>query len=656
MITTACHLGFLVRLPLLVLFPCTLGAQVYRGDIDQPMQENPKLPVPQVVELYHRRLVPLMKMALARPDVETRRRAADAVGQLAAARIDGLESLVGPLEAILAGTDLKRGERQVLDEQAAVLSLAAARALIRLEARRTAATLLAQLAQRGPAMAALVDPALARWDFQPARALWMARLADPDTSRSLQILAIEALGTVRHGPAAERLEKIVLDGGPDAALRLTAARALGQIVTKALEPVAERLLDGQVHDRIVAVALVSHHDGSATTSLLHRLAGDREPAVAAAALERLMQIDPQGVGQLVEGLGLPPQPDEAGNAHETSTGAPVSRDPRIRQLMARAIVHQNTARAVTLVGPMLDDHHPQVRRYVRSQLIRMDADPHLSQVIRKVAVSMLDRDPLDHWRGIEQAALVLGTLDHEPAAGRLVELMSVAHPAVRLAATVALRRLAVAHTLVPVHERAAAISEATAVMMLDWVARMRGIEPVGLAPQMDAAARKAVKDIQLEDLDAQEAQMMQMFGQMGYREAEPLMRRHIPKHAHGVRARAAAIWALGQLYAAGAPKLLAGQLRDRLSDLNPRDPEAIGVRQASAIALGRMKAVEHVDALTHFYNAVGRREVAEACRWALSRIDGQTRPPLPVIYRQKTGFFIQPIDGFQPDEHLLPKP
>jgi len=132
------------------------------------------------------------------------------------------------------------------------------------------------------------------------------------------------------------------------------------------------------------------------------------------------------------------------------------------------------------------------------------------------------------------------------------------------------------------------------------------------------------------------------------------MRKHIPKHSYYPKARGAAIWALGHLHRDSGNDKLGGLFASRLSDLTPMDPETPEVRRFSAVSIGRMKATGSVGTLQRFFEQEQSiRIIGGSCRWALTYIDGQERPPLPTIYSYRRGFFLEPTDALD-DEQMLP--
>jgi hypothetical protein len=264
---------------------------------------------------------------------------------------------------------------------------------------------------------------------------------------------------------------------------------------------------------------------------------------------------------------------------------------------------------------------------------------------------MLHLDEMDHWRGVAQAALLLGTLDHEAEAPRLIELFVATSSEVRLAAAVGLRRLAVDETLPQIFAMTDLICQGIKIDMYNRL--LTDGRAQGNPKSIDDHVRAAVKDVLTDTLAKQVAQSMQMFGQMRYRKAEPLMRLHIPKHSYPVVQRAAAIWALGHLYDGAVNEDLSAKFAGRLSDINPMDPEALPVRRFSAVGIGRMKTTSQTAVLDRFYHEDSySADVGGACRWALMHLDGQQRPPLSPIYTRQGGYFLEPDDELEDDQYL----
>src|SRR5262245_55029534 len=273
--------------PCLLAFLSTgVAASAYEG-FDSPMYRDPELPVPRVESSFPDKAKDLWLRALERPEVEMRCRAAQTIAEAHRRGMKGLETTIPALLKALDRAD-----------QHPAVRLAAARALIALEARQAEASRLRH-AQSGGALSELIEPALARWDYGPARAVWLKRLGDPATPPRSLVLAIRGLGAVREEQAADRLRALVLSGMPNGAggqqrkdgasvrpssvsrsIRLEAARALGAIRETGLEGDAEALAADRsargVVARLAAASLLRRHRGEAAVRLMRRLVQDPE--------------------------------------------------------------------------------------------------------------------------------------------------------------------------------------------------------------------------------------------------------------------------------------------------------------------------------------------------------------------------------------------
>jgi len=380
--------------------------------------------------------------------------------------------------------------------------------------------------------------------------------------------------------------------------RVEAARSAGILVDHGLEADARAMTAGgkaaSMSNRLCAVQLVARHAGADAVALLQGFAVDAEPAIAAVALARLIEIDPH--------LVLP-----------LAAGAIRSTDAKIRQLGAHAyVLVPDPVRVVVLAG-VLNDPHPGLRHAVREWLYELSLVPELDDPIRRSVTEILAGDD---WRGLEQAALLLATLDHKPAAARLVELLDYRRAEVRVAAAWGAKMLAVPETL-----------------------------PALLTAALRKTERRTGEDPQPSDLDVQMAHLLELFGKTKYRDAETLLRRHVPKNPRlGTFSRAAAIWSLGFLHQGVPDEDLARQLVQRLNDIQSPLPELTAVRAMSAVSIGRMKAVSQVAALRQYVAPpLAADELPLRIRWAVIELTGESipEPSSPIIGRR--GWFLEPI-------------
>ncbi|OHB84014.1 MAG: hypothetical protein A2V98_01470 [Planctomycetes bacterium RBG_16_64_12] len=569
--------------------------------VDSARQQDPRIELPSPRAVFSPKLKPLWLSALSAREEDLKRQAAQTIALAHRRGMPELADTAGPLMEALDAPD-----------QHPAVMLAAARALIVLDARQAAPLLFKHAVEDGLDMSQLVEPALAAWDFQPIRKVWLDRLSSAGRAppghrakhgrggrRRPLVLAIRGVADVGAGEAEPRLLELARgqEVAPD--IRLEAARALGKLRHEGLEQEARNLAgdksSARIADRLVAASLLSGHLGDAAQALLLELAVDPEPAVAAVALGRLLEIDPMLVIPIAE-----------------KTIA--SDDANVRRLGARALVAWRTLDATRLLGPMLDDPHPEVRSYVRRSLLEMAADPPLAEAVLDEALKML---ATEHWRGLEQAALMAVALEHKPAAGRLVELLEFERPEVFVTAAWALRRLAVPATLDAMFDKAK--REIDRIEASKWGTY---------------------------HLDRQLSQLLEAFGQMKYVPAEPLLRRHIPKNSpFGLGSRAASIWSLGHLHAGKPEPELARLLDERLSDINLMFPEAGEVRLMSAVTLGRMKAKTSLPTLQRFLEGeTPNSPVGYACGWAIHQITGAPIPQPVVHEASQMGWFLEPLE------------
>jgi HEAT repeat protein len=229
------------------------------------------------------------------------------------------------------------------------------------------------------------------------------------------------------------------------------------------------------------------------------------------------------------------------------------------------------------------------------------------------------------WRGLEQAALLTARLDHKPAAGRLVELLTSDRPEVFVSAAWALWRLDVPDTL----PGAQAYVEAELGRVLGHT-RLPGR-----------------KDVPGELIDHQLSQLNQFLGQRKYVPADGVLRRFIPKApVPGPESRSAAVWALSRIHEGKSVPDLAGALEARLNDVASIPPEDFRVRWQSAIALGRLKARDALPSLRRF-NPSGEPSadpVENACGWGIAQITGAAMPAPRPIRKAALDWFLYPAD------------
>ncbi len=553
------------------------------------------------------KLLPLWLEALARPEADLKKQAAEAIALAAGQGMRDTAPAIPVLVEQLKAKDVHP-----------IVRLAVVRTLVKIDAR-SAADLLRQQAREGSLeMAQLVEPALARWNDGPIRQDWLDRLKTPSASPALVVLAIEGLAEVGAKEAAAPLRTLALEASQTADLRLHAARALAKLQSQGLldnarQLAADRTPAGLV-DRLVAVALVAQHEGAAVETLLLELAVDPEPAVAAQALAQLHTLNPQAAAPIME---------------RTIT----SPDSKVRQRTAELLFAQRAPQSVRLLARLLGDPHPELRRTVRESLIELAEDEKLDPLVRKQTMRVLGgKQPL----AMEQALMVVAALDHEPAAQRAVTLLASPVPRVSITAGWALRRLAVPETAPAMLQRVRKETEAS-------LARSKKKESI------DAQ--------QFNEICEQLHHLIEGLGVMRYRPAAALLADYLPKPplvldplnvpqetVREANVRAGAVWALGQIYERSAPPKLVDLLLGRLTDQDLANPESNLVQQMAAVSLIEMKAEPVIEVLEKLAeedaspNTLGRTAVI-----LLARVRNETPPPFEPLTVQQRGWFLEPL-------------
>ncbi|MCA9142929.1 MAG: hypothetical protein KDB05_09090 [Planctomycetales bacterium] len=554
--------------------------------IDDIMYQDPEFPQATARVEFSDELKPLWLQALARPDAELQRMAADTIALAHRSGMLDLDDTADQLLAVLQQKDLEPSVRRAI-----------VNALITLDARHAAKPFADVAATGSQEIVKLVEPALARWNYEPMRTVWRQRLADPEVERARLQLAIECLGTVKDAESLPALLQIVNNANAQLPLRLAAARASAAIDGNGLIATANELATvetGQPMTSLLSATLLTESDSSEGISILKKLATSDSVAVSGLALRVLFEIDPKLI-------------------YDESSSAIHSTDANIRRLGCQALVHRADIDSVALLGPLLNDLDPSLRRDVADWLLALSKQADLRESVIQTAVDVVARD---EWRALEQGLIVVAMLDYEPAAPRLLELLSHRRPEVLVTAAWGLRKMAVADAL-PAMLRQAEQQTTTVVDGSN-------------EPRYTFA------------IDSQLSHLFQAFGEMGFKESDPLLRKFIPKTLlYNGRSRPAAVWALGKLHEGTVDERLAASLAQRLADVLSMEPEVESVRQMSAIAIGRMGAESQLQVLRDFVREAPGN-AGQACAWSLERMTGEKRDFALEFTRTSSNWFLVP--------------
>lgn len=603
-------------LAVLALVQCTtLTLIAHEPPLIQPtflMDEEPPEKVSPSVVTLNPGLLPLWKKALARPESDLQRQAAMAITRAQRNGHQGLRAFAPDLMLLL-----RRKEAHP------TVRMEAARALIALD-HREAASLLVDVSQHdGQLMRLLVEPALAKWNYEPIQSLWLGRLSSPRTHRRELTLAIDGLSSNHVLSAGEPLRTIAASPTQPEDIRLAAARGAGNCLTSGSEHVASELFtDGQAPliNRLCAASLLSLHTSEESITLRQRYAVDPNPTVSAIALRSLYQADPELVLPVAaECLGSP--------------------DANVRRIVIETYLRLPTEDRIRDLSGRLNDSHPALRTLVREGYYPLSRRPEFEVLIRELAINILGGED---WRGQEQAALLLAALDRKEIATRLVELLNSPRDEVMIASAWGLKKIAVPTT-------AEALTQQLGRRSKELSRTRPGIEH-------------------------QVAHLCEALALFKHVPAIPVLKVYVPKQEQfGPLSRSAAFWALGQILedaAAGreAPprelsltekaaqalgikdqppaeeaESLAASFMKSIEDVNGMPPEANEVRRTAALALGRMRAKSQLAALKKMIGtSVDHEAVDIAMRWAVLRISGEELPISPPLREEETGWFIEP--------------
>ena len=561
------------------------------------MWRDPALPSVKPVQKYNLSAQANWRLALQQPDSLTRCRTCQALAESARAGMPGLGQFLPQLLAIVRN-----------NKTDAVLQRAAVEAIIAMNASSAAETLFSADGHGDWQMALLCDAALARWHFQPALRLWLARVNGAATNSVVRLSAVQALGKLGDKQAVSTLRRVALAQRRNLQVRLAALQSLHELHAAGMAVLAAHVVGlagvqalGKVQVEHVAVGTallaVTALDASSRPDALQDIAvwaGSSNTAVAALAMQGLLRAHSPLAGKAAPALAHSP-------------------DSVLRRLAAEAFLQQANAQSVAELSKLLGDPRRFVRWYARHALSTLGGGRLRPQVLEVVGRIFVKGNALAR----RQAALVAGRLNFTTLQRQLLHVLRY-DPSlpVRIGAAAAFRRLQLAGMLPALLAYAQETAEASASV------------PTSVHATTASLQRQS-------DLGGQLSQLFQLFGAMRYAPAQPLIMRLIPKHSpYSGTARTAAIWALGKINRGRYNAGLARQLKGRLDDLSILDPELESVRIMSAEVLGRMGSKTALATLRSYYISTDTSSLCLACRWAIGRITGK-EPPLPkssVVY------------------------
>jgi HEAT repeat protein len=559
----------------------TLFASERLPSLSFAMDEDPKLGAPAVQYGLPSDWKTLWQEALTAQEEDLRREAATALMRLRQQDASNIDEM---------NNSMLKGFNTTTDR---VVRLSIATALIQFDVREAAADLYEFSSSGNLTVANRIEPALAKWDFEPIQAEWLHRIQEPAGVTVTQlVLAIQGVALSGIESAVPGLLALATNEGNSDQVRTAAATAAGTLQDNGLADVCRALAaDESEHgfvNRFVAARILARHTDESSQELLLKLSQDSSSAVAAIAIERMLELDSAAIYKI--------HPELLGNA-----------DARVRQFAAQSLVANSSPDAVKKLCELLNDRHPDVRSFVRESLEAMANDESLRDLVEQHATRIIDGDD---WRGQEQVARLFGTIGYEASAESLVELLNHRRTEVFVTAGWALRELAVPETL-----------------------------PAMLGFVQERTKRKITPAD-----NVCFAYLFESFGLAEYSSAAPILRSFIPDGSgRQPVARAAAIWALGHIHKDDPPDDLVRQFSSRLSAAAGYPPSEVAeVGIAAAVSLGRMNVLRPLESAAAIH---GRGDLLyEACQWAMAHISGSEQPVTPTIRVSPKNPFLRPIE------------
>jgi len=589
-----------------ILFICqTVVAQNDIITEDWPMFLDPPLVDEQLVQEMSAQLIPTWIKALKADEQELKLVAAKTIGKAAELGITGLDVTIAPLIALVTDTDNR-----------ALVRHTAAMSLVQLNAKQAGESLLELVKAGDFDLSVIVEPAFAKWGTAGAVEVWRTRIVEfqskAQKSLSLFRLAIAGLGKIGNDADRQSLVAIAKDTEQNAVLRIAAAQSVAGTLTQPELEIAEQLAaTNKVANHLIAALIASprpsDENRDRSLAVITQLVNSKHSTVHAIAFEALAKWNPAAV------LGFRQQ--ATNHFHFRVRGAYVN---SLNQLIA--------ADNVVELSTFLNDPHPRIRVQVREWLlIASKTEKLLPSVISAMQSAIVG----DQWRMQEQAMHIAVALDQKQVAVDIAsELLDSQRNEVIATSGWALRRLAVTDTLAPILAYCTSLKAAFESENLDydtWFA-----------------------------VNEQVAHLFQMFGQMKYAKAMPLMYRFIRKNPSiRFRVRSSAIWAAGLIYEGdltGDPKLEEALLA-RLNDDTPIPPEDNLVKRMACISLARMgsKGNETISSLWKYH---GRSkpfgELRDGTEYALKRLIDEKFPQPDARVYSSGPWLLEPYE-FKPD-------
>ncbi len=422
----------------------------------------------------------------------------------------------------------------------------------------------------------IVQRACIDWHSAEPAERWRKSLSSRTATEQDLLDAVEGLGVAGKPDDAKQLETLVMDATRSPAVRLHAARAIGNLSTDTQMPLAQQLFSSSAtHGHLLAVEVLAKSPAASCSEFVQQIAVRSEPLAQRAAYKWLCAHDVPAAQRLIADM----------SKHA---------DSEIRLLVLNQIASADNDQTLPQLFAAFGDVNPNVRSAARVHVLdcctRSDKSLQTALTLLKPALDT------DDWKSLEQLTRLTVELKQPAHCERLITLMDHPRAEVCITACWALRHLAE--------------DEAILARMLAYVNHLT---------QLMLEGNPVVTDVQHQCI----AHLFEAFGQRKYEPARQTALKYVPKNfGLGLITRMTAVWACGKLWERSENKALCQQLHERIADKASQFPETYSLRFAATLALGWIADPDSREPLIK--NDEGKpTAIGYATEWALQRIQAR---------------------------------
>ena len=566
---------------------------------DWPMFADPVMPQEYKILVVTEKLIPTWLNALGSKDNEIRIDAVQTMRLAAQKELPGLEVVIDPLIEVVADT-----------ENVKTVRYTAASVLVLIDASKAKNVLLDGIRNGEYEMSVIAESALAKWKAEEMLDIWRARMDSPKSGTLLRF-AFEGLATLGTNEDRQALVRFSTQSSNSNALRIDAAQAVARHAPNPFLVEAAELANGSVVDLLIAAYLSAPIPGEESydqaLQVQQHLIASQSYVAAGIAAEALGSWNKPALLEMADVL----------ESHQNS---------RARYAYVESLKETVSPDSIATLGHYLDDPDPEIRVQVRDWLIEFANQPELSARIINLTEGAVNADS---WRLQEQGMHLAVQLDQKQVAPEVLKHLSSQRAEVLVTASWTLRRLAIPETLPSVLKYCQSRSN-------------------------DFMKETLPRELEYE-INEQFAHLYQMFGQMKYKPATPLLMSFTKKVEQlRFRVRASAGWALGKIWEGDltGAEGLEDLFYTRLTDEAPIPPEDNLVKRMCALGLARIGSGSQktIDALEEYRQQTIRQGVPSfsplytGTAWALEKLTGK-KYPAPVTGTYNEGpWLIEPFD------------